>query len=111
MAMPGSDHVSTRPGSKRKASRRSRQSPARAAQLPSRRWLSPFEQLAYWRLFATHPTWLWPYGALAAILAVVVWPAWSNPGKLMVGGDVLVYFYPLQVLLRDSLAAGELPFW
>ena len=38
-------------------------------------------------------------------------PAWLTTGLLVVGGDVHVIHYPWFVLWRDSLAAGEFPFW
>jgi hypothetical protein len=40
-----------------------------------------------------------------------MWPAWSTPGLLVIGGDTHLYHYPWQVLWRDALAAGEFPFW
>ena len=55
--------------------------------------------------------WLWPYGGLVLVLGLVMWPAWTTPGLLVIGGDAVLIHYPYQVLWRDALAAGEFPFW
>jgi hypothetical protein len=51
------------------------------------------------------------YAILTAILALVMAPAWVTTSLLVVGGDVHVIHYPWFVLWRESLAAGEFPFW
>jgi hypothetical protein len=60
---------------------------------------------------ARRAPWLWPYGGLALVLALAMWPAWSTSDRLIVGGDAPVIHYPWFVLWRDALAAGEFPFW
>jgi hypothetical protein len=45
------------------------------------------------------------------VLALFMWPAWGTADALLVGGDLLLQHYPWQVLFRDSLGAGEFPFW
>ena len=52
-----------------------------------------------------------PYGVLTMILGLVLAPAWLTTRLLVLGGDVHVIHYPWFVLWRDSLAAGEFPFW
>ena len=58
----------------------------------------------------THPGWLWPYGALALVLSVVIGPIWISP-LLAISGDASVQHYPYHVFWRDALRAGEFPFW
>jgi membrane protein YfhO len=55
--------------------------------------------------------WLWPYRALALLLGLVLWPAWTHLNWLIISADTLLIHYPYFVLWRNSLAAGELPFW
>lgn len=54
--------------------------------------------------------WLWPYGLLGGVLLLAMGPVWTTAEEV-IGGDILLQHYPLQVLWRDLLAAGELPFW
>src|SRR5262245_40587318 len=71
------------------------------------RWTSAGHHLAVSRPL----TWCWPYGGLALLLSSVLWPAWTVTDRLIIGEDTLWIHYPYFVLWRDSLAAGELPFW
>ena len=60
---------------------------------------------------ARDSAWLWPYGALLGTMGIFLWPAWSTPDLLIARNDLLLQFYPWHVLFRDSLSAGEFPFW
>jgi hypothetical protein len=55
--------------------------------------------------------WVWPYGALALLLVLAMWPAWTTAHELVIGGDSFLVHYPYFVLWREALAAGEFPFW
>ena len=79
---------------------------------PSRGWGFDLSgALADWSIVERRPAWLWPYGGLALLLVLVMWPTWTNPTRLLVGSDLLLQHFPLQVLWRDALAARELPWW
>jgi Bacterial membrane protein YfhO len=52
-----------------------------------------------------------PYGLLAAVLSLDVWPAWGSATQLIVGGDSLLIHYPWFVFWRQELAARVWPWW
>ena len=54
---------------------------------------------------------LWPYGALAGLLAAVMWPAWFTVDQLIIRGDMLLGYYPWHVLWREVVAGRESLFW
>jgi hypothetical protein len=78
----------------------------RARMFVSTRWLAKL------RYSALQPwPWIWPYGVLALVLALVMWSAWFSGDRLISGGDTLLQYYPTQYFLRQALSQGEFPFW
>jgi hypothetical protein len=55
--------------------------------------------------------WLWPYGGVALVVIVAMWPAFTTTSRLVIGGDGLLGYYPWFVFWRDQISAGELPLW
>ena len=64
-----------------------------------------FDRAARW---LERAPWVWPYGALAILLGLVMLPFWLN-SDLMLGGDAAVSNYPTLVVWQEAVARGELP--
>jgi hypothetical protein len=54
---------------------------------------------------------LWPYGALAALLFVVMWPAWTTTSRIVISGDATLIHFPWFQFWRDELSHWRFPFW
>ena len=55
--------------------------------------------------------WLWPYGGVALVIFVAMWPAFTTTSRLIIGGDTTLIHYPWFVYWRDQIAAGHFPLW
>ncbi|MCC7106293.1 MAG: YfhO family protein [Chloroflexi bacterium] len=66
---------------------------------------------ARWALLLERAPWVWPYGLLSLLLALVYGSVWLTSDALLLGGDAYLIHYPLLFYLRDSIFRGQLPLW
>jgi hypothetical protein len=82
-------------------------------ELDLRRSLAVAERWAEARraLLLERAPWIWPYGLLSFLLALIYGPVWLTSDALLLGGDAYLIHYPLLFYLRDSILRGQLPLW